>query len=295
MAEVVELESSILVVAPNIVIGDLPIVAATECGFFRQVGLEVKIVKKDHADNSQLEVLGRQKERLFELGEAHVYNACQWGSVMRLNLSSRNCRIVTRRASMIHMGLAVSHSSHVEVPEDLANEPVAVAERTGSHYLGYKMLAGFMSLKQIELRHIGHPPDRLCALMEGQVAGAMLMEPYLSLAEKKGARTICEAKFFGTDIFADFVSDDTIRAFVAAVGKGAAAVNANKEYYAQRLIEMEGLEGQLAVSDISLRRLRFSQPSFYSENDYSMAVQWMKEMNFVSEPLSYSSAVRRLA
>jgi hypothetical protein len=50
-------------------------------------------------------------------------------------------------------------------------------------------------------------------MMKGEVEATMLKEPYITLTEKKGCRTICSAFYQGTGLASDKVDTETYKAF----------------------------------------------------------------------------------
>ena len=54
-------------------------------------------------------------------------------------------------------------------------------------------------------------------MMKGEVEATMLTEPYITLTEKKGWRTICSAFYHGTGVASDKVDTETYQALNRAV------------------------------------------------------------------------------
>ena len=54
-------------------------------------------------------------------------------------------------------------------------------------------------------------------MMKGEVEATTLKEPYITLTEKKGWRTICSAFYHGTGVASDKVDTETYKAFNRAV------------------------------------------------------------------------------
>ena len=76
-------------------------------------------------------------------------------------------------------------------PGTLGNQPVAVQFHAGSHYVAIRLLSGYIPEEKLKLVHYGSPQHRFEALMNGEVAAATLMEPWITLAEKVGCRAVC--------------------------------------------------------------------------------------------------------
>lgn len=264
-----------ITVAPNLAIGDLPILVAIREGLFLEYGLEVVLEPTRSADNSHLAVFARQKERLFETSAADVYNACQWGTMLRAGTSARRT-VVHRRPAIIDMALVVADPGLLTV-DSLAGAAVAVSWQTGSHYMCLRLMEGFLPREQINPVHIGYPTECLEALENGKVQGAMLMEPFLSLAEKRGHEVLVEGYFLGGDIVSDRVSAQTWQAYQRAVTEAVRLINADPRRYVPLLIEREGLSGQLTPAEVRAERLRYAPPDEFSAAAWNEIARWMRE------------------
>ncbi len=88
-------------------------------------------------------------------------------------------------------------------PSSLANKPIAVQFHAGSHYTVLRLLEGYIPAEKIKLLHYGSPRYRFEAMMSGEVDAAMLMEPWISLAEKNGCRAVCEGHYLGAENASD--------------------------------------------------------------------------------------------
>ena len=65
-------------------------------------------------------------------------------------------------------------------------------------------------------------------MMRGEIEATTLTEPYVTLAEKKGCRLICEAFYHGTEVASDRVDAETYGAFNRAVREAVSRINADK-------------------------------------------------------------------
>ena len=54
-------------------------------------------------------------------------------------------------------------------------------------------------------------------MTKGEVEATIVKEPYITLTEKKGCRTICSAFYHGTGVASDKVDTETYKAFNRAV------------------------------------------------------------------------------
>ena len=156
--------------------------------------------------------------KLFEQGKADMYNACEWGNYCRVQDTGAGSRQLGRRAIIAYSALVVAPNSPVFTPQQLANKVIGVPFYFGTHYIALHMLEGFLPRDMIKLcRAPNGSRYRLDALMRGEVDATTLTEPHVTLAEKKGCRTICSAFFHRTEVASARVDAETNAAFNRAV------------------------------------------------------------------------------
>jgi NitT/TauT family transport system substrate-binding protein len=121
-------------------------------------------------------------------------------------------------------------------PQALRNKTIAVNFHAGSHYLTLQLLEGFMAREDIKVVHLGQAQLRLQAMMNGTIDVAMLMEPFIALAEKRGCHEILEGFYVGSEMFAPTMERDTAAALQRAITKAVHLINAAKAKYLHHLI-----------------------------------------------------------
>jgi NitT/TauT family transport system substrate-binding protein len=82
--------------------------------------------------------------RLFEQGQADMYNACEWGNYCRVQETGIKSRQLGRRAIIAYGAIVVPPASPVYTPQQLANRTVGVPFYFGTHYLALHLLEGFV-------------------------------------------------------------------------------------------------------------------------------------------------------
>src|SRR5947208_3277620 len=186
-------------------IHDLPLLVARDEGFFADEGLDVEIVRtpgtgQRGADHQALRdnIFKRTMEQLYEQGECDQFRMCEWGIMKRAvesNVESghRPAKIVALGSAMSTFAIVVDPKARIYEPEQLKNKPIAVSPYNGSHFTTLKLLEGFLKREQIKWTFAGTMKERLDALAKGQVAAASLMEPWISVAEKRGMRVLMES------------------------------------------------------------------------------------------------------
>ena len=73
--------------------------------------------------------------------------------------------------------------------------------------------------------------------MSGEVDAAMLMEPWISLAEKNGCRSVCEGHYLGAENASDNMDEETFTAINRAVVKAVDLINSDKKRFLHYLID----------------------------------------------------------
>ena len=127
-------------------------------------------------------------------------------------------------------------SSHY-YPGSLGNQTIAVQFHAGSHYTALRLLEGYLPKGKIKLQHYGSPRYRFEALMAGEVAAAMLMEPWITLTEKQGCRSVCEGHYLGAENASDNMDEETFAAINRAVAKAVDLITSDKKRFIHYLID----------------------------------------------------------
>ena len=83
----------------------------------------------------------------------------------------------------------------IRKPEDLADVPIAVGMRAGSHFNVPYRLEKYLPLEHIKTVNTGGFGARLKALLDGEVEAASLLPPQIAMAEQLGLRKIIEDRF----------------------------------------------------------------------------------------------------
>jgi NitT/TauT family transport system substrate-binding protein len=215
----------------------LPELVACDEGLFAKEGLEIEWVDRDIGVEKITDVNVVSPKgldpfsshgRLFEQGQADMYNACEWGNYCRVQDTRVVSRQVGRRGIVTYAAIAVRPESSIYTAQQLAGRSVGVPFYFGTHYLALHMLEGFLPRDLIKIcRAPNGARHRLDAMLKGEVEATTLTEPYVTLAEKKGCRLICEAFYHGTEVASDKVDAETYAAFNRAVREAVRRINAS--------------------------------------------------------------------
>ena len=286
----------------NNAVFSLPDIVAKAEGYFEEEGVDVELVVPEKR-KAMLAAAGEPVKQHtaiqsflwhegIEKGEFSVYHACEWGQMRRTQDTCAGVKVITKRAAVSTQAIIVRGDSPYNVPQDLANVEVAVNFHAGSHYITLAMLTGYMKRDQVKTLHIGIPNQRFKALMEGRVAAAAVMEPWISAAEKLGFKVICEAFYNGLEV-ADPSVDDGIfhalrRAHIRAVDK----INQDIQPWLHHLTrEVPADIVTLEPSDLHLPRLRYNHPELYSPAEFQRTYDFMVERGLINPESTFDKLV----
>ena len=275
----------------------LPELVAFHEGLFAAEGLDVSFVDRDAGVDTRTDINADTPKgldphvshgRLFEDGEADMYNACEWGNYCRVQDTGRGGRQIGRRAIMVYGALVVAPDSDAYTPQQLAGKLVGVPYYFGTHYLALHMLEGFLPRDLIRTCNTSNSSRaRLDSMMAGEIDATTLTEPYITLAEKKGCRVLVQAPYHGTEVASDRVDAETYSAFSRAVREAVRRINADKRKYLQYFIdyyaEQDAEIAALTVDDLSESRLQVVDPAPIPEAELQRTFAWLKSWDMLAE------------
>jgi NitT/TauT family transport system substrate-binding protein len=292
----------------------LPELVAYDEGLFKAEGLAIEWADRDNtgiARKVDVTVTSPSSVdpflshgKLFESGQADMYNACEWGNYCRVGSTTAASRQLGRRAIVSYSAMVVAPDSPVHTPQQLANRVVGVPFYFGTHYIAIHMLEGF--LRRAELKLCFAPNGsryRLDALLNGEIDAATLTEPHVSLAEKKGCRIVCEAFFHGTEVASSRVDAATYASFNRAVREAVRRINADKARYLHYFLDYHGRNdpdvAAMTIEDLRASRLVVCDPAPIPPEEMQRTYAWLKSWGMLEETASplelVNSDVQRLA
>ena len=277
---------------------NLPWLVAQEEGLFHQEGLEVAFIRSrvwsaetaPIADPTQVNPFWRHAP--FEEQMAACFNACEWGQIRRSGDSVVGGRIISLRPSVASQAIFVPPDSPITHPQDLRNKTIAVNFHAGSHYLTLQLLQGFMAREEIKVVHLGQAENRFRRMLDGTVHAAMLMEPFIAVAEKHACNLIVEAHYAGSEMLAPDLDLATCQAIDRAIREAVRRINTDKRKYLHHLIKDVPADlGPITAEDFRLSRLRYVEPRPYPLDDFQRTRDWMVSWGLLKPDASFEDVV----
>jgi NitT/TauT family transport system substrate-binding protein len=274
----------------------LPELVADREGLFAREGLEIEWVERESDDKSTHVDVNTPKGldpfsshgKMLEQGKADMYNACEWGNYCRVQDTQVGSRQVGRRGIVTYAAIVVRPESQVFTAQQLAGKTVGVPFYFGTHYLALHLLEGFMPREQIKLcRTSNGSRQRFDAMMRGEIEATTLTEPYVTLAEKMGCRTICEAFYHGTEVASDRVDAETYGAFNRAVREAVKRINADKGKYHHYFIDYHAKKDKdvaaLKPQDLRASRIVVCDPAPIPLDEMQRTYDWLKSWGMLEQ------------
>ncbi len=275
----------------------LPELVALDEGLFAAEGIEVSFVDRDEGVDTVTDTGANTPAglnphvshgRLYELGEADMYNACEWGNYCRVQDTGKGGKQIGRRAIMVYGALVVAPDSDAWSPQQLAGKLVGVPYYFGTHYLALHMLEGFLPRDLIRTCNTSNSSRaRLDSLLAGEIDATTLTEPYITLAEKKGCRVLLQAPYHGTEVASERVDAETHAGFNRAVREAVRRINADKRKYLQYFIDYyRGKDAEitaLTVDDLSEQRLQVMDPAPIPDDELQRTFEWLQSWGMLEQ------------
>jgi NitT/TauT family transport system substrate-binding protein len=207
---------------------------AMQEGYFAAEGLDVdfdwKTFRGTQSSWKGLDYLQRPQDRPYTQDKTDVIQgACVWGSIC--NASAGMGRFVADAYGVSPWAIFVRADSSIRSPQDLADVPVSVGMRAGSHFNVPYRLEKYLPLERIKTVNTGGFGARLRALIDGEVEAASLLPPQIAMAEQLGLRQIIADTFHTLWWVPQASPGEVVTGYLRALARAEAALDADLAKY----------------------------------------------------------------
>jgi NitT/TauT family transport system substrate-binding protein len=130
---------------------------------------------------------------------------------------------------------------------------------------------------------------RLEAVQSGTVAAASLMEPWISVAQKRGLRILVEAHSTRSEAAGDDLDGPTLKKMFRAQARAVELIEKDPTRFAQYLIAETG--GLLQPHELQTWRLLHAPPQPYTRERFDDTYNWTVKWNMTVPGATYENTV----
>jgi NitT/TauT family transport system substrate-binding protein len=279
---------------------DLPVLVARDKGFFKDEGLDIEFVSTpgmaqvttSHTVKFDT-VFDRPLDSVYNEGGIDQYRMCEWGIMKRAveadTSGLRRRRIVALGASMSKFAIAVMPTSNIYEPEMLKDKLISVTPNNGSHFTMLKMVEGFLEPQHVKTTNAGSMVKRLEAMRRGEVDAVVLMEPWISVAQKEGLRLIIESHSTRSEAASDELDGPTLAAMFRAQARAVEVLEKDPKPFVHYLVAETG--GLLKESEFQTWRLLHAPPQPYTRERWDDTYNWTVKWNMTVPGATFENMV----
>jgi NitT/TauT family transport system substrate-binding protein len=207
-------------------------IVAKDDGIFPERGLDVEFFSIAKTSAEPADKVSWYSKMVKD-GSLDAYSVCAWGAIDRLEETKREKIMAASSSSGYAFSIVVAPGLGIKTAKDLAEVPIAVNMRTGSHYCVLSDLERVLPYDRIKVVHGGEPQSRLRGLIDGKFQAVALISPYTEIAVNLGFVKVAETKT--VDVLAFVARDDipmeVLSSYLASLNEAARRLNANPEKY----------------------------------------------------------------
>jgi NitT/TauT family transport system substrate-binding protein len=279
---------------------DLPVLVARDKGFFKDEGLDIEFVTTpgmaqvttSHTVKFDT-VFDRPLDSVYNEGGIDQYRMCEWGIMKRAveadTSGLRRRKIVALGASMSKFAIAVLKDSKIYEPEMLKDKLISVTPNNGSHFTMLKMVEGFLEPQHVKTTNAGTMVKRLEALRRRDVDAVVLMEPWISVAQKEGLRLIIESHSTRSEAASDELDGETLAKMFRAQARAVEVLEKDPKPFVHYLVAETG--GLLKESEFQTWRLLHAPPQPYTRERWDDTYNWTVKWNMTVPGATFENMV----
>jgi len=279
---------------------DLPVLVARDKGYFKDQGLDIEFVTTPgmaQVTTSHVvkwdSVFDRPLDSVYNEGGIDQFRMCEWGIMKRAVESAaegrRTRKIVALGAAMSSFAVVVRGDSDAYEPEQLKNKPIAVTPNNGSNFTTLKIMEGFLAKEHIKTTNAGSMLKRIEALEAGKVDAVSLMEPWISVAQKRGLRILIESHSTRAEAAGDDLDGPTLRKIFDAQSEASKDIAKNPTPYIHYLISETG--GLLEPKELQTFRILNGPVTPYTRERFDDTYNWTVDWKMTVPGATYENIV----
>ena len=279
---------------------DLPVLVARDEGYFRDEGLDLEFVTTPgmaQVTTSHFvkfdSVFDRPLDSVYNEGGIDQYRMCEWGIMKRAveagTAGIRRRKIVALGASMSKFAIVVDSRSKIYEPEMLKDKLISVTPNNGSHFTMLKMVEGFIEQEHVKTTNAGSMARRIEALKRGDVAAVVLMEPWISVAQKEGLRILIESHSTRSEAASDEIDGEALKRMFRAQARAVEDLERDAQPYVKYLIQETG--GRIEEKDFQTWRLLHAAPQPYTRERFDDTYSWTVKWNMTVPGATFENTV----
>jgi NitT/TauT family transport system substrate-binding protein len=171
----------------------------------------------------------------FQDGRAcEISSACHWA--VNQSSSSGKGRMWGHSYSVTPSGIFVPPESPVRKPTDLRGVEIGVGYHSGSHFSTLQMLDPIIPAREVKLKFIGRPSDRLNHLVDREIGAANLFGAQQYVGEQLGFRKIVDTTFMIGFLVEDDASLEDVEKYFRALRRAQLDIDLEPEKYKHYLL-----------------------------------------------------------
>lgn len=280
-------------------------IICTEDGIFEKNGLDVEFFSVGKRESEPSDKVSWYSE-LITNRKLDAYSVCAWGAIDRLSADRRQKIIAVSKSSSYAFSIVVEPGLGVKTARDLADIPIAVNMRTGSHYCVLSDLERVLPYEKIKVIHAGEPQVRLKGLLERRFQAVALISPYTEIAVKLGYMKVAETRTVDVLAFIsrDDIESETLTKYLDSLNEAARRLSKNPEVY--RPLYLKTLEETFSPFPARMRANQYkvieeigpslpitfwSELEPYPKESYESLSLWMDKHKLLESAVQYEEIV----
>jgi NitT/TauT family transport system substrate-binding protein len=255
---------------------------ALEKGYFADEGLDYELEDSFAAKfrNPSLNAQGAPEE--IKLGafehmatdrSCHISSACHWA--VNMAATSEHGRMWGHAYSVTPSGIWVPPESPIRHPEDLAGQEIAVGFHSGSHFSALQALEAFLPARDISLKFVGLPFDRVQLLLDRRVPAGNVFGTAGFVLEQQGFRKVTDTSFMIGFFVRPGAGDADVQKYFRGLRRAQCEIDIEPERYKHYLVDElpEQYKGMLDTRVCGIGERIVFEP--YTREMYERTHRWM--------------------